>query len=1388
MRRIRGKKTYAGILLLAWLCLLVWGNGTMEARFTDFDEVVCRFTIDAEPPELEVKEPAGISEESAVVVSRADCTVSGTVTDPGGIASVTVNGQEVSVNKNGQWTTAIALTPDSLTKIVVTATDMTGNRTVETRYVIHRSEAYALYSAADQSLTFVRAADPIRAGITMDGKYINAVYTGFETARYTSYSRVPWSGYRQSILHVIVKDPICPLYTAYWFYGFQKCQDMEIQRLDTSKVTDMQSMFSGCKSLTSLDLSCMDTTAPGNKVSNMFFNNNLLAEITVGETFTVRYPFPTPSPQYIEGADGKWYHKETGIGYLPKEIPQHVKATYVAVKPSGPFPPYLSVRTPEGISAEDPMYVAQSRCWVEGIALDDNGIASVTVNGAAVNVEETGAWRVELALPFGQVVPVVVTATDQDGLSATETRFVCSLPLTVHFDANGGHFDTETVNTVTYFEVGNDLSDTLEGTYGEPIHHISDMIFDGWYTTVEGREGTEFSLSMGGREITVYARWNDVVPPQLEVVEPASQDSKFPTLTGQAGYLVRGNARDGVGLASVTVNGKEVEWLKEDSWWLELNLERDVVTSLRVVAVDHYGNVTTKVCYVSFDESGPVLTMTAPTGLTEEEPTYCGSSQYTAMGTAKDSAGIRSLTVNGEQGNLNEQGIWNHVLSLEADQVTWVNVWAEDTLGKLSSLSRYVYYDSQPPSLELIGLPEDPQNGSVQVPSSEYILAGTVSDRGSGVDWVRVNDDLVQVDAQGNWQYTVDLRGGVMEEIVVTAADQVGNVSQEIRYVRYDGFSVTYDANGGTFADGNTLRSLTYYRYGESAVLADPERYEEPIWEPSGNGDWGYRFGGWYTSPDGDPGSAFDSEEAQPGMTVYAKWEPLPRIRITYDANGGFFGTEESNQVSYVWVQEHMQVAEGEYQVPIPSAPCWQFEGWYTSPEGEVGTEFVLGKESQSGTVYAKWKDVAAPEIQILTPQGTSLASPQMTGRSFWLVEGVVTDQGSGIREIAVQGDPVSVDEQGRWSVQVALTADNVTAIIVEAVDREGNRSVETEYVYWDHTDPTLTVITPQGRTRENPTYSVSSTYLVTGNVSDNDKILQVTVNGISAQRQDSGSWWCAITLEDGVTQTVEVAAVDQAGNVIIEYRYVCYDSTKRFEEFTVTVGNRHKIGYITGMTELEIPETFYDAETDTWYHVVAIGFESGESASVDRAAFAREISLTRVLIPGSVRQIQRYSFYDAVGLQALAMGYGIREIDLAVFHGCNGLAHVSLPDSITELGSGAFMMSESLTTINLPKGLTVLYPDVFSCCYRLTGQIVIPEGVQEIGSNAFLDTEITNLVIPTSVKSIREHAFRYCDRLTDIYYEGKQEQWAKIAIGSNNEALFSAQIHCQYVQSSQKE
>ena len=140
---------------------------------------------------------------------------------------------------------------------------------------------------------------------------------------------------------------------------FEACYSLEkiegLENWDTSKACTFTEMFSGCRSLKELDLSSFDTSAAydnytdmNNSTSHafvsMFSGMNSLEKLILGDKISFlgngnvseSRKLTLPQPASVEGSDGKWYDAETGVGYLPSEIPEETEATYVAVKPVKP--------------------------------------------------------------------------------------------------------------------------------------------------------------------------------------------------------------------------------------------------------------------------------------------------------------------------------------------------------------------------------------------------------------------------------------------------------------------------------------------------------------------------------------------------------------------------------------------------------------------------------------------------------------------------------------------------------------------------------------------------------------------------------------------------------------------------------------------------------------------------------------------------------------------------------------------------------------------------------------------------------------------------------------------------------------------------------------------
>ena len=77
--------------------------------------------------------------------------------------------------------------------------------------------------------------------------------------------------------------------------------------------------------------------------------------------------------------------------------------------------------------------------------------------------------------------------------------------------------------------------------------------------------------------------------------------------------------------------------------------------------------------------------------------------------------------------------------------------------------------------------------------------------------------------------------------------------------------------------------------------------------------------------------------------------------------------------------------------------------------------------------------------------------------------------------------------------------------------------------------------------------------------------------------------------------------------------------------------------------------------------------------------------------------------------------------------------------------------------------------------------EVRIDSGVTTIGTHAFRYLMcMTDITIPATVTSIGNSAFDHVILLADVHYDGKRDQWVKIAIGKTaNEALKNATIHC---------
>ena len=192
---------------------------------------------------------------------------------------------------------------------------------------------------------------------------------------------------------------------------------------------------------------------------------------------------------------------------------------------------------------------------------------------------------------------------------------------------------------------------------------------------------------------------------------------------------------------------------------------------------------------------------------------------------------------------------------------------------------------------------------------------------------------------------------------------------------------------------------------------------------------------------------------------------------------------------------------------------------------------------------------------------------------------------------------------------------------------------------------------------------------------------------------------------------------------------------------------------------------------------------------------------LSGMTIPDTVTGIGSYAFYNCSSLPSVTIPDGVTTISESAFEGCSRLSSVTIPDSVTSIGKSAFRDCCKLTGLTIPDSVTSIGDHAFNGCNGLTSvtlpasvtrisagmfyncwslsNVTIPNGVTSIGDSAFgMCTDLSSVTIPDSVTTIGRDAFYYCS-LTDVYYDGTAEDWAKIFIGDGNEPLTNATLHC---------
>ncbi len=128
------------------------------------------------------------------------------------------------------------------------------------------------------------------------------------------------------------------------------------------------------------------------------------------------------------------------------------------------------------------------------------------------------------------------------------------------------------------------------------------------------------------------------------------------------------------------------------------------------------------------------------------------------------------------------------------------------------------------------------------------------------------------------------------------------------------------------------------------------------------------------------------------------------------------------------------------------------------------------------------------------------------------------------------------------------------------------------------------------------------------------------------------------------------------------------------------------------------------------------------------------------------------YAYRNSI--REIVVEKGVTTIGSWCFDEHNQLVKISLPEGLEKIGEGAFRVCTSLKSVNLPETLTTIEDQVFASCGSLKGNIVLPSGIESIGT-AFQNSAIESITFSSGLREIRESAFIGCRNLKSVVIPG---------------------------------
>lgn len=212
---------------------------------------------------------------------------------------------------------------------------------------------------------------------------------------------------------------------------------------------------------------------------------------------------------------------------------------------------------------------------------------------------------------------------------------------------------------------------------------------------------------------------------------------------------------------------------------------------------------------------------------------------------------------------------------------------------------------------------------------------------------------------------------------------------------------------------------------------------------------------------------------------------------------------------------------------------------------------------------------------------------------------------------------------------------------------------------------------------------------------------------------------------------------------------------------YGVTDIGREAFQYCMALTSITIPAYVtgigYNSFRGCSGLTSVIFAENAQVTTISDYAFSDCTSLTGIIIPDSVSTIGEYTFNNCPAITNAIIGSGVTKIGTKAFRWCTGLTSIYYNGEMGDWFNISFGSSWKDGAWSLYINNTVVT------------DVTVPSNITRIGQYRLYNcSSLTSVTIPSSVTNIGESAFASCTNLATINFEGQLIDWCNIGFGTN--------------------